>query len=248
MLLPLRELCLAKLKSKNFQFREKTILEYRTPQDTTDRDPRLLAASVLKLDIFEKLYAQGVVSYLQTLSKYDDERDGLDDIDVSLNIPNLFDSYIEVDATLGALLPTSITSQKATLYWAPYIGIDLVRNFGRGLVLVFRNLLYIYSHEYEQADVAGTFYNERYGLSTQGFLYFPIYGPLSGILDANYYQSENYAGTQKTVRGFGGKAIFRLFKPLSIYTKYQTKDRVISNNNLFDKDNTIITIGTDYVF
>ncbi len=223
-------------------------VEYQRPE-APESDPGLLLASALQYKLSDSLSLNTVLAYSHTMSRYDDQRDGFEDIDVYSEYDNLFkiDSF-GTDIFLGTRLPTSQTSIKTSLNLASYLGFELKNKFGKWFILRSKNTAYLYNYRYQEANVAGTVYNERYGLRTQWIAEVPIAKEFSVDIEGNYYQSENYANTIKSVRGFIFTANYFADPKIRLYADYSTRDRKISNNDLFDKDNTTYTLGADYVF
>jgi hypothetical protein len=150
---------------------------------------------------------------------------------------------------LGTLLPTSESSQAASLR-AAATGEAFIRHQFRAVPmdLTLKNKVFIYNYEFETTDVQGTSYNHTYDIQNILEWETRFTDDLALTLSAGLISSENYFGHRFQTQVYLAQLDYALDKNSAIFVRGKTKDRIETNNNLFDDDNSQAGMGLTLTF
>jgi len=193
------------------------------------------------------------LSHLYKISKYEDPNkpnSQLEDIELGVTDTKLFElpkQGFKISTSLGATLPTSLTSQKATMRGALDIGVRFSQKFRYGS-LSQGNTLILYNHEYKTADEFGSRYNSQYVLVNSLGYNLPFLKKLSWNIGAKLATVRNYNAKVINVQTYSSGFSYNFIDSYVLSVSYRTKDRIITNNSLFDDDNTMYMLGLSATF
>lgn len=199
------------------------------------------------------------LGYEALLQKYDGElfnnedvdpgRYGLTDLSISYTRPSVWsDKYNRLVWTSNLSLPTSRASQRNSLIADLSTGLALRYQPQRGLIITPSVGAYYREYTFDTANVFGTQANSplgyRYGLSTSYVFNSWFIGA------ANYSQVRRYDffNDWMTIQSGTVALIANATDVLNISVGYNWRDRIITNEPLFDRNKSIFFIGVGYVF
>lgn len=201
--------------------------------------------------LFGKTSFSASTSYSQPVSDDQDrvKRYGIGDLNFSLSFAELyrFNDSGTLTGSLGVTAPTSRASRKASLNGSFAGGLGsswkLPNNFSFGT----RHNVTVYSYQFDTANANGTSYNSPFGLSNGvnlGFSYKRF------NLGTNYslYYTKNYADTEITVQSVGANMGFKVTQYFSVAAGYSWRDRILTNNSLFDDDTSVTSFSAAVSF
>ncbi|MCC6137399.1 MAG: hypothetical protein IT287_02115 [Bdellovibrionaceae bacterium] len=219
--------------------------------------------SVNALNVSYRINKKSAVSvnlgYETLLQKYDGAvlnnadvypgRYGLTDLSISYTRPTIWsDKYNRLVWTSNISLPTSRASQRNSLIADVSTGLALRYQPFQGLIITPSAGVYYRQYTYETANVFGTQPNSpagyRYGLSTSYVFNSWFIGAL------NYSQTRRYDffSDWRTIQSGTAALIINATDVLNVSVGYNWRDRIISNEPLFDRNKSIFFIGVGYVF
>jgi hypothetical protein len=152
-----------------------------------------------------------------------------------------------INGAVGIVLPSSQTSQDASMRGA-LTGSFTLKNKFDWLTISQRNKLYIYNHQYETSNLAGTEYNEKWAVDSDLSFKINVYEFFSIIPKISFYNFYNNAGTNETIQTYQITALIEISSQTSIYALYRTVNTLSTNNSLFDDDKTSYIFGIAYSF
>lgn len=144
-------------------------------------------------------------------------------------------------------VPTSETSRKASLRGAGTFGVSPSYKWSR-LILSTSHSLTLNLYEYETADEFGSSYNYPYMLSNGFNFSLQIFDTLSWSSGYSLSHTKNYADTQIDIQSVSTSLSYKISKNYMVAAHYRWRDRLISNNALFDDDTSIVGMNIKYVF
>lgn len=210
---------------------------------------RLDSASALGLSIGydSVLYEKGGNLFNNVDS--DPGRYGMTDLEISYTRPKIWsDKYNRLMWSSSLSFPSSRLSQRNSLQVEVSSGLSLRYQPTSRIIITPSVGSYYRQFRYDTANAMGTQPNSPFGV------FYSISG--SYILTQKFIGAVSYSQTQRydffndwhTIQSFTGRLIFNATDTLSTYVGYNWRDRMITNEPLFDDDKSLYMIGVGYVF
>jgi hypothetical protein len=194
-------------------------------------------------------------SFYNRWARYEDPQiRGMEDVRLNWQTPFTLREWVPKNPTtdpqffaaLSLSLPTSETSQKATLN--ANIESSLSGTWPLGSFSISHgHSIYFFSHTYDTADVAGFKPNPQAGISNYIHLEIPLPLRMQISISGQYFSIWNYSNKQTDIQSLKGQWGGQVTPQLYLYTEVSTKNQRISNISLFDDDNSRISMGGVYV-
>lgn len=144
-------------------------------------------------------------------------------------------------------LPTSDASRRATLQGSTSAGVVSNTVWKRLIFSTNHGMSYNF-YKYETADDFGTAYNSPYMIANGASITWRISNQLNWTNAYSLYYLKNYAGTEVNIQSYVNSVAFVLNKNFTVSAFLSWRDRVKTNNALFDDDTTYSGAGIRYVF
>lgn len=167
------------------------------------------------------------------------ERYGISDVDLGLNVGQIYKNKYNftVGATTSLTLPTSTISKNSSLNAGWSGGLTTSTPLQYGFNVSSSHILFANWYRYETADEAGYSYNYPFGYSNSIALRWSkksFY--VSGSFGLTYLK--DFADTEINIQSTRAAIGYSLTKIVSAEIYGRWKDRVLTNNSVFDEDNT----------
>lgn len=193
---------------------------------------------------FSTSYNQPVTTDQDVVRRY-----GFGDVDLGIGYENLY-SFSDVGQLAGNLsftLPTSRASRYASMRGAVTGGLSTSWKLPSNFSLSSNHSLTAYSYKYDTADADGNTYNSPFGLTnTVGAGW--GYKQLRLNAGAGLYYTQNFAGTDITVQSFTSSVAYTFAANITTALGFSWRDRILTNNSLFDDDTTVTSFSVSYIF
>lgn len=190
-------------------------------------------------------------SYSQPVSDDRDkvQRFGMGDIDISMGFDELyrFNESGSMAGSLGFVAPASRASRNASMNGAISGSLSTSWKLPAAIRFSTSHGLTLYSYQYDTADKDGYTYNSPFGTSNGVSL---GWGKNGFRLSGSYslYYTQNFAKTDIWVQSLASSVSYSLTKSISLALGFSWRDRILTNNSLFDDDTTVTSLSASYSF
>lgn len=173
-----------------------------------------------------------------------------EDLSLRLIRPSLWVSSSKKDRVnfYGTLrLPTSGTSQDASLYSSLSLRAQYTHSFRKFIFSLSPTLVLAY-HEYETADKIGFIKNSPLGLNLGASLRYQATSKLGANLSTSLYEYVDYDFNDYAVQTVAVSTDYALTSKTYLSAGIRWRDRVVTNNSLFDEDAVLAYTNLTYSF
>lgn len=179
----------------------------------------------------------------------DKRRFGLSDLILGYSRPNIWKGKKQNINYFGRIaLPTSFTAQDATT-------IASVRNSfvyryrptGK-LILLARALMDVNAHELDTADEFGFVVNSPFAVGWTAGASYRILSQLIAVANYSNYYRLNYNDDWDTIQTISFSMNYNVTAVAALFAGYTYRDRVVTNDDLFDDDRGLYFTGVSYAF
>ena len=190
-------------------------------------------------------------SYAQPVSDDRDkvQRFGMGDLNVTLGFDEIFrfNESGSMAGSLGVTAPTSRASRNSSMNGAVNGSVSTSWKLPKAIRFSTSHSLTLYSYQYDTASERGGPYNSPFGTSNGISL---GWGANGFRLRGSYslYYTKNYANTEIWVQSVGTSVSYSVTKSISAALGFSWRDRIITNNSLFDDDTTVTSLSASYSF
>jgi hypothetical protein len=144
--------------------------------------------------------------------------------------------------------PTSERSRKASLLGLATVGLAMNTMVSKKLILTTSHSFSYGLYQYDTSDQLGTRYNAPYFVANGLSAIVRITDQLNWINGYSFTYLENFAGTVIKINGLSTTLSYIYTPKISFGVFGRWRDRMVTNNQLFD-DDTVITGGfARYIF
>ncbi|HEX4926194.1 MAG TPA: hypothetical protein VFV50_19020 [Bdellovibrionales bacterium] len=144
--------------------------------------------------------------------------------------------------TAKAILPTSRTSQRATLNAGYSTEVGYRYSYGIISASVAAELLG-YSYDYETADEAGTVSNIPFAQWYKGSFGVGLLKSLRWTTTYSYYAYRNYAGTNDGINRFSTGLRYMFADQFGAHLTYKSLSQTLIQSSLFDEMSQVLALG-----
>lgn len=174
------------------------------------------------------------------------------DPSITYNSPMLFDFNIfkqkfNVMSRISYLAPASEASRNSSSYGFLIGTMNAVSSFGR-FTLILSPSVFLSYHEYETADVFGFTPNSPLAVRGAATLRAQIIRDVSMTLTGFLHNFWDYESRSKLIQGVSSNLIYQVNTDLSVNAFVSYRDRIVTNNSLFDDDTVQTGFGIIYTF
>jgi len=148
---------------------------------------------------------------------------------------------------LEGTLPTAETSRKASLYGATSLG-AITNTVWKRIIFSTSHGFTLNFYEYETSDTFGSSYNDAYMINNGASLTWRITNQINWTNAYTLYYLKNYANTENYIQAYANSLSYIVDHNFTVSAFFSWKDRIKTNNALFDDDNTYLGAGIRYVF
>lgn len=190
-------------------------------------------------------------SYSQPVSDDQDKvkRYGIGDLDLSLGWDELyrFNESGSLAGSIGFTGPSSRTSRLASMNGAFNGSLSTSWKLPQNFRFSTNHGLTLFSYQYDTANDDGDVYNSPFGTSNGISL---GWGANSFRITGSYslYYTQNYAKTDIWVQSVGSSVSYSFTNSISAALGFSWRDRILTNNSLFDDDTTVTSLSVSYAF
>ena len=189
---------------------------------------------------------KGEAEYRHVFTEFEERHtDSFEDTVVGIANSSFYrdsESGFNIDGGLKLRLPTSETSRRAGTRFVTGLGVNLSMPIGRARIVQSTSYSY-YNQQFDTADEAGLEPNPIHavglglGVSLQltSWLTWSVGGQLHTIWDLE--------SDRDRIEGFSSSLDAEIDRIWSISLAIQTRNKILSNNSLFDDDTTLISLG-----
>lgn len=173
---------------------------------------------------------------------------GLADTDISYVRPNVWsDKYNRLVLSAGLTLPTSRLSSRSGLNAATRFNAALRYKPISKLIITPSVGTYVRSFRYDTPNIIGSSFNSPFGF-TYGLSGSYVFLPwLIGSLGYSQTQRYDFNNDWRVIQAATAQMSISL-NALNLYAGYQWRDRIETNEPLFDDDKSLIYTGVGYAF
>lgn len=157
------------------------------------------------------------------------------------------ESQFNVNSRVSYLAPVSGTSRNARSYGMMLGTLNAITSYGR-FTFIASPTLFLGYHQYETADVFGYVRNSPVSLRLMGTVRAQIWKGLSGTFSGFVMNSWDYSADSRATQGVSSNIIYQVNNKFSVMAYASWRDRVITNNSLFDDDTVQTGLGAFYMF
>lgn len=172
----------------------------------------------------------------------------LEDVRLQLTNPSIWKSESKAQnlSLVGSLsLPTSTTSQNAGQIFSSSIGARFSHRWSKFTFLASPRLVASW-HQYETRDQDGYVKNSPLGLSFGLTLRYAVSRKAALLTGASLYSAFDYDFGNKNVQTVFGAVQYTLTKKSYLVLSARWRDRILSNNSLFDDDASMASLSFGY--
>lgn len=174
----------------------------------------------------------------------------LEDITLRAVRPNIWKSkskraYSSLQLALS--LPTSGTSQDSSLQ-ASFSASAPTAIRANKFTFILTPTLVVARHRFDTADVFGFEKNSPIGAAASGAVRYSITRKLAVLGSASIYTFWDYDGRNKNIQTLRASAQYAISKHWFGTFGYRWRDRVVTNNSVFDDDATLMSGSLTYTF
>ncbi len=184
------------------------------------------------------------------LKVFDDDLkyNGLEDLMLVYDHAMIKTKTSQFNFFITGALPTSRTSQKASLYGSVSPGVS----YGAKLSSIFSwsttHSLSLATYKYETADMFGSASNYPFALSDSLGAKINFLDNLALTGSYAYSSIQNYLHRTKNINSFSTSLVFNFSNGFGLSAFYSWKDATLTNNSLFDSNNSLLGAGISYDF
>lgn len=174
---------------------------------------------------------------------------GLTDFSAGYSIPGVWRNDNSSINYFGAItFPTSQTSQNATMIGS--ISNSFIYRYRPNSKLILSaSASAVVSHfRRDDADVFGTQVNSPFGISYAIGSSYRFFNWLIGSLSYSQFQRLDYDENWDTIQTAVASLNFNVTPQVGLSTGYRYRDRIITNDEMFDDDKSLAFIGVSYAF
>ena len=210
----------------------------------------------ISYDLSKDYVLSSGIGYEYRISEYEDNTDPafqLNSTTIWLRNENFVETTnpndIKVSAGVALVAPTSRAAQLSSLR-AGIIGeINPSKNVLKyNLNLSMINRLYLYNHEFETSDKFGYVYNSQMNFMNGILVIFQAKPGLHFTVSGLLVNSVQYSGARFSTQIYEATISYKFNKKVSVSASGTTKDRLVSDNDLLDDDNSQFGVGLSYSF
>ncbi len=198
-----------------------------------------------------KWYLFFTTEYISPLDGiYEDERNiyGIKDLHLGGNYKYpKFSKFLQLDTEMGIVIPTSNVSRVASLQIAAWGSVRLAVQLNKPLQLFMVNDVQLNQYEFDTAGRKGHRFNNP-SIFTHRVGGAFSYDKIRLELSYAYSWLNSFGGKTIEVNRLGVDINYIISKQFSIYSGYTSKDRILTDNALFDDDNSQIFAGVKLSF
>ncbi len=162
----------------------------------------------------------------------------------SINLPEL-KSFINFSGNV--FLPTSYNSRDAGQYYAMNLTANMISFLTPKLLLSSFGSILHGAHQFEEANATGTALNSPLGFRIGGSLSYNLVKDLTVFGGYNINTRYEYSNGLRTIQFFSSGVQYALNSKTYISGSFFWQDQFVTNDVLFDDDNSFYAIGIDYI-
>ncbi len=179
----------------------------------------------------------------------DPDRFGITDLDISYTRPKIWsDKYNRLMWSTAVSFPSSRSSQRNSLAFDVSSGLSLRYQPTSRIIITPSLSAYYRQFRYETANVMGLQPNSPLGISYGISGSYIITSKFIGAVSYSQTQRYDFFDDWRTVQSLSARLILNATDVLSVFVGYNWRDRMITNEPMFDDDKSIYMIGVGYVF
>lgn len=150
---------------------------------------------------------------------------------------------LNLSASLSA--PTSGTSINAGMITSGQLAAQYVYSLGKVSLSLTPGITAAY-HEYETQDEDGFIKNSPLGFTAGGSLRYQVFSKLGAVVGASLYNYFDYDFTNYNIQTYRASIDYSPTNKIILMVGTRWRNRVISNNSLFDEDAFIYYLNVTY--
>ncbi len=174
----------------------------------------------------------------------------LEDVTLRAVRPNVWKSkdkstYMSLQFALS--LPTSGTSQDSGMRASASVRAPIAKRMGKATLIVTPTLV-VANHRFDTADEFGFVKNSPYGAALSGALRYSITRKLAVLGAASIYTYWDYQSRNKNIQSLSASLQYSISNHWFGTFGYRWRDRIITNNSVFDDDTSRLSGSLTYTF
>ncbi len=198
-----------------------------------------------------KISSNFLIIHDYRLSEYEEENNKnskLKDIKASLLFKDLIktENY-NISGSTGVIFANSKQSQDSSKNGSIFFGVNQGLSFEK-FYFFQNNIATVNSYEYKTPSKRAATYNEKFGVLNSLGLNYSFTDSLSIAALGSLYTSNSYADDQQQFQIYSVHTNYNLKNNLALILTFNSKDKIITNNSLFDETNSSYQLEIAYDF